>query len=145
MTRPFRSLLRPAIYLGGAVVVGFLVISLFPRWSGSFEKPSPPVGKAAPEIQLPLYGGGDFSLADLRGKVVVLDFWATWCPPCVASMPHVEETAGRYADRGVMLYAVNVDDPPETIAKFLAAHPTRAPIVLAAGTHVSRDYDVQYI
>jgi thiol-disulfide isomerase/thioredoxin len=144
MTHPIRSLLRPTIYLGGALIVGFLLISLFPRWRGALEKPSPLVGQPAPQFELPLYSGGNVSLADLRGKVVVLDFWATWCRPCVESMPRVEAIAAKHADRGVVLYAINVDDPPETIAKFLESHPVRAPIALGS-QDVSRDYEVRYI
>lgn len=49
------------------------------------------VGDMAPDFTLPMYGGGEVSLADLRGKVVLLNFWATWCPPCMLELSVVQE------------------------------------------------------
>ncbi len=68
------------------------------------------IGKSAPEI-----GGKDVDvkpvrLADLKGKVVLVDFWATWCPPCVASFPTLRQLAREYKDRGFAVLGVNLDD-----------------------------------
>jgi peroxiredoxin len=64
------------------------------------------VGQPAPDFQLELAGGGKFRLADERGHVVVLDFWATWCAPCIAGLPRVARTVGEF--EGVKLVAVNL-------------------------------------
>jgi hypothetical protein len=69
---------------------------------------SPLVGTPAPEFELPLLDGQTFRLADTKGRVVVLDFWATWCGPCLQSMPQVERVVHEFAEQNVQLIAVNV-------------------------------------
>jgi thiol-disulfide isomerase/thioredoxin len=68
-------------------------------------------GQAAPAFVLPVLAGGAGPVrdVDLRGKVVVLEFWATWCKPCLASLPGLDAAAARWGDR-VAVIAVNVDD-----------------------------------
>ena len=78
------------------------------------------VGKAAPAFSLDLLAGGRAELAAHRDKdVVILDFWATWCKPCVQAMPALIEVAAEYADRGVVFYAVNLMEEPEKVRRFL--------------------------
>ncbi|MCC6487740.1 MAG: DUF2092 domain-containing protein [Candidatus Hydrogenedentes bacterium] len=84
---------------------------------------SPLVGKKAPAVILDLLDGGTLDLAALQkeGKVVVLDFWATWCVQCVNSLPNYIRAFRKYEGRGVEFYAVNKGEAPETIRAFLAA------------------------
>ena len=69
--------------------------------------PHPSEGKPAPEVTLNTMDGEDIHLPDLKGKVVVLDFWATWCKPCVMGLPLVTKVTDELADQGVVFYAVN--------------------------------------
>lgn len=62
----------------------------------------------APPLELPTYGGGKFSLAEGRGKIVVLDFWATWCGPCLQQMPLLVDLQKRFPD--VVVVGINADD-----------------------------------
>ncbi len=80
------------------------------------------IGKPAPSVAGELLDGGKFDLAEQRGKVVVLDFWATWCGPCRVSMPHYQTLADKYAEQGVMFVGVNRDDPRarEQVKKYMA-------------------------
>ncbi len=69
------------------------------------------VGQTAPAFELPRVSGeGRVSLASLRGKVVVIDFWASWCQPCIRAFPELDQIQQRYGSRGVQVLAVSIDD-----------------------------------
>ena len=79
------------------------------------------VGHAAPEIVVDQVKGGRLSLSSLRGKVVLLDVWASWCGPCKQELPMLDAIAGRLRRRGVEVLAVSVDQDRENVDKFLGA------------------------
>lgn len=74
--------------------------------------PLPKAGESLGELVFQLRGGGELKLADLQGRWTVLDFWATWCSPCVASLPHVQQLQQRYSDR-LRVVGITLDDRPE--------------------------------
>lgn len=77
------------------------------------------VGMVAPDISLKSPDGKNYSLADLKGKVVLLDFWASWCGPCRKNNPHVVEVYNKYKDKGFTVYSVSLDGIDErTKARF---------------------------
>jgi peroxiredoxin len=91
------------VVVGGLVAVGWL----------TRETSRPPVvGDAVPELRLPLIDGDTASLTDYRGRVVMLNIWATWCPPCVTELPSMQRVYEAYADRGLAILAVAVDHRP---------------------------------
>jgi thiol-disulfide isomerase/thioredoxin len=67
-------------------------------------------GKRAPEIDLPTLNGGRFELSKLRGRAVVVSFWGTWCPPCRDEFPELIKAQAKYAERGLLVLAVNGRD-----------------------------------
>jgi thiol-disulfide isomerase/thioredoxin len=83
-------------------------------WSGIQEarhsRPVTASSGAAPPFRLERFGGGSVSSSELRGKVVMLDFWATWCGPCIAEMPTLLKLASEYEPRGVVFLAASRDD-----------------------------------
>lgn len=79
---------------------------------------------AAPDFSLP-FDRGQLHLADFRGKVVYLDFWASWCGPCRSSFPWMNEMQARYGDKGLVIVAVNVDKNRALANEFLAQLPAK--------------------
>lgn len=77
------------------------------------------VGEAAPGFTLKDLGGKSVSLADYRGKVVIIDFWASWCAPCRSSMPRLKELHTAYQDQGVVMIGVSLDRTEADAANYL--------------------------
>ena len=89
----------------------------------------PEVGQRGPVFTAPLYGGGTFDLADTRGKVTVINFWATWCTPCVNELPHFEKLAQTYPD-DVAVIAVHSDLVTDDVDGYLANFDYTIPFAL---------------
>jgi cytochrome c biogenesis protein CcmG/thiol:disulfide interchange protein DsbE len=81
--------------------------------------PSTLTGKPAPEFTLTLFDGRTIRLSDFRGKVVFLNFWASWCPPCRAEARLLEESWQRYKDQGVVFLGVDIQDREEDARRFI--------------------------
>ena len=74
-------------------------------------------GTAAPDFNLPVLGGGTSSLSAMKGKVVVVNFWATWCPPCINEMPVLNDLYAAYRDQGVEVLGLSLDEEGLPITK----------------------------
>ena len=103
-------------------------------------------GVPAPDFSLPSLDGRKVKLSDFRGKAVLLNFWATWCPPCKVEMPWFEDLQKQYAQDGLVVLGVAMDDTePATIAKFASDLGVNYEVLLGTDK-VSDDYgDVQYL
>lgn len=89
--------------------------------TGKAEAASHPLArKPAPDVEVKLASGGPFHPRDAAGKVLVLDFWATWCAPCKASFPKVDAIYQKHAAKGLMVVAINEDEEPDKVPPFLA-------------------------
>ncbi|NQV26224.1 MAG: TlpA family protein disulfide reductase [Rhodopirellula sp.] len=91
---------------------------------------SPLVGQPAPDFKLSALDGGDFELAEHRGEIIVLDFWATWCSPCLQTMPLVDGVVREFPDQKVRLLAVNMEEQPAEIKSTLERHQLKVPVIL---------------
>ena len=108
------------------------------------------VGAPAPPFTLPaLDGEGEtettVTLADLSGRVVLLDFWASWCAPCREALPFYSGLHRELSDRGLVVLAVNVDEHVDDARRFLKGRSLLQPMVRDAGWRVGRRYGVSVL
>jgi peroxiredoxin len=105
--------------------------------------PAPQAGFAAPDFTLETRNGETISLSALRGQVVLVNFWATWCPPCRAEMPAIQHVYERYQDQGFTVLAVDVGEADAQVAAFADEQGLTFPILLDRDTSVSHRYQVR--
>jgi thiol-disulfide isomerase/thioredoxin len=106
-------------------------LRLIVAWLGLWSLPAlcAGVGDAAPAFALPTAKGDTVALESLRGRVVYVDFWASWCGPCKRSFPWMNELTQRYGAQGFTVVAINVDKKREDAERFLAQTPAQFTIV----------------
>lgn len=106
---------------------------------------APQAGFPAPDFTLRTAEGKTYTLSELKGQAVLVNVWATWCPPCEAEMPAIEKMYKEYQDRGFIVLAVNstFQDDPKEIAPFVKDHKLTFPILLDETSDVSRAYQVR--
>jgi cytochrome c biogenesis protein CcmG/thiol:disulfide interchange protein DsbE len=110
-----KRLLLPALI---AVATAAFLASLWPVFEGSSTSVVQ-IGDEAPEFSLMAENGQPIQLKDFRGKFVILNFWATWCPPCVEEMPSLERFNDQFSRRGVVVLGVSVDEDRNAYQQFL--------------------------
>ena len=98
------------------------------------------VSDAAPDFQLSSLQAGSISLRDYRGKIVLVNFWATWCPPCVDETPGLEKFAEQTRDQGVTIIGVSVDEDRAALEKFVSQYHLSYPIALDPDRAVANRY-----
>jgi peroxiredoxin len=102
-----------------------------------------PTGQPAPQFTLGAKSGHDVSLAQYKGDVVMLNFWASWCGPCRQEMPLLESIYQKYSKLGFVLLGVNVEPDSNAANDWLKATPVSFPILYDKESKVSRLYDVE--
>ena len=124
-------------------VVPVLALLAYGFRTDTRDIPSPLVGKPAAPFALTTFDGKPVSLEALRGKVVVVNFWASWCvPACYDEAPSLERAWQAYRDRGVVLIGVNIQDKEEPARRFLAQFRHTFPNAPDPAGRVSVDYGV---
>jgi peroxiredoxin len=108
--------------------------------------PAPPAGvKPAPEFMLETPDGTPVSLNDLRGKVVLLNFWATWCPPCTLEMPELDALYRRYGNaKDFVIVGVDLQEQPADVAAFAQRNHITLPLLVDRdGRVIQQDYGIR--
>ena len=96
----------------------------------------------APDFTLPSLDGPNLRLQEQRGRVVMINFWASWCGPCRVEMPHLARLYEKYRGSGFTVLAVNIDESPQKAASLATQLGMRFPVLLDTDKKVSRLYDL---
>ena len=99
--------------------------------------------KLAPSVALHLADGTMVTAASYKGKVLLIDFWASWCVPCKTSFPALDGLYQQYRDRGLRVVAVNLDERPQDADAFLALHPHVMPVAFDARGDSAKAFGVR--
>ena len=138
---------RNSIFTGLLILAVFwTLISRIPVDSSpqTGSPPSPRQGFSAPDFRVDLLNGGQITLSGLRGQPVVLNMWATWCPPCRQEMPALEKVFNDFKEQGLILIGMNLtsQDSEKTVAAFVQEFGLSFPIALDRDGTVQKKYKI---
>jgi peroxiredoxin len=143
---------RKTVRVGLSLLVGIAILFIFisipnrtyaDHWKamGAFRLS----GTMAADFTLQSLDGESVTLSDLEGKVILINFWATWCHPCIIEMPSMEKIYRKYKDRGFTILAIDIMEKPETVRKFVKEKNLTFPILLDTKGDVKGKYRVSGI
>ncbi|NOY97760.1 MAG: TlpA family protein disulfide reductase [Chloroflexi bacterium] len=132
----------------GILALGLIwtVVSVDATGSATAGKtPAPQKGFLTPEFTLQTLDGKSATISDLRGQVVLINFWASWCPPCRAEMPAIQNTYEEYREQGFTVLAVNMtaQDQLSDVTQFVSEYSLTFPILLDPDGSVAQTYQVR--
>jgi thiol-disulfide isomerase/thioredoxin len=126
----------PSLTLRGLVLIAFTLAALS-AFAGD------ETGQPAPRFRAKTTSGDQFNNESVKGKVVLFEFWTTWCKYCEGEAELVDDLAKEFADKGLIVLAVDVLEPDQRVKKYLADHPRSVPIVLTKDTNLAAMYNAQ--
>ena len=129
--------MRPRNVISRLVLACLLLLTTRAAFAGD------ETGQAAPRFRAKTTTGDQFNNASVKGKVVLFEFWTTWCKYCEAEASIVDDVAKEFADKGLIVLAVDVLEPDQKVKKYLAEHPRSVPIVLTKDTNLAAMYNAQ--
>jgi cytochrome c biogenesis protein CcmG/thiol:disulfide interchange protein DsbE len=137
-TRPKRNLSTQLAIAIGLVLLALLIYGFV----SSRESGRPQRGELVPDFTLTLLDGSELTLAELRGQVVVLNFWASWCAPCRREASDLQNVWEAYKDAGVVFVGVTYRDAPDASSAFIDEHGLTYPNGTDEMGRISHDYGV---
>lgn len=136
---PVRRATIAALLTGMALLVGYL---LYQDRPAAAPAGGIPAGAPAPDFTLVTATGEAVRLSDFRGRPVVLNFWATWCPPCRAEMPDLQALYDTGRDRGLVVLGVNLQESAVAVSAFATRYNLAFPLALDTDGAVARLYGI---
>ena len=135
-----------------------VILTLVLLLAGCFAGPEPPDGKSptalvegtqagdrAPDFQLQNLDGQTVSLGNLQGKPVLINFWATWCSPCRSEMPYIQEIYEEWADKGLVVLAINIGENSAKAEEFMQNYNLSFTVLLDTKQDVAQRYNISGI
>ena len=126
-------------------LAGFGVLLSGCAGSGAASEYGPEIGKLAPDFTLTGLDGQQVSLSSLRGKPVLLNFWASWCGPCRLEMPFFQEIYEKWTGKEMVLLAVNLQEDPAEVREFVESAGFSFPVLLTTGNEIPLAYNIRGI
>lgn len=126
-----------------AILVVILTAGLVITGCTAGSEPTAAVGNVAPDFQLQNLDGQSITLSGLKGNPVLINFWATWCGPCVSEMPHLQKIHEEWSDRGLVVLAINWGESASEVEQFLQAHNLSLPVLLDTKKVVAQKYGIR--
>jgi thiol-disulfide isomerase/thioredoxin len=112
-----------------AIGLTMLLVAMVAAATAAAEWPTVAAATAVPDVTLQAADGAAVRLSTFNGKVLLVDFWASWCVPCKTSFPALDAIYREYAPKGLEVVAVNLDEQRKNADAFLAAHPHRMTVL----------------
>ncbi|MFC4076563.1 thiol-disulfide oxidoreductase ResA [Salinithrix halophila] len=138
MEKKTRYWVRRTLMLTMVVLIGAALYQAF------YEEKElgPEVGEQAPDFALKTLEGEELKLSDLRGKTVLVNFWATWCKPCRKEMPAIQNVSDKYKEKGFQVVGVNIAETKVSVSGFARQLELDFPILLDSDRRVTKLYRV---
>ena len=127
-----------------AILVILLVLGLVAT-SCPAEAPAPEIGKLAPDFELDTLDGQTLVLNQLKGKPVLLNFWATWCGPCIHEMPFLQQVYEDWPEETLVLLAINIQESSSDVSQFMQSQGLSFTVLLDSQAAVAQQYNVMGI
>ncbi len=132
-----------ALFIVGIMLLLWMAVQSNGSQSAAQSVPqAPEQGKPASNFTSPALTGGEIALADYAGEVVIVNFWATWCPPCKAEMPGINNFYEAHQDNGLVVLAVNAQESESQVRPFIEASGFTFPVLLDPAGSVVNQYQV---
>lgn len=116
------------------VVLSFFLLGMAAR--------PPLVGGPAPYFELATVEGQNIKLSDFNGQVIILNFWATWCVPCIKEMPELQKSHQALKDKNIKIIGINFAEPKNKVKQYIQDHQIDFPILLDQFANIAQEYEV---
>ena len=125
-----------------ALLIILTLVLLISGCGGEPESSVAQVGELAPGFQLQDLDGQSVVLGNFRDKPLLLNFWATWCPPCRSEMPYIQQVYDEWPDKGLVVLAINVGESSAKVKEFMQSYGLSFPVLLDTTEEVARIYNI---